>query len=154
MYMDTKQTFKKNFIIILAVLSILISITFTVFYINNKLTSQSEKIHNLQIQLNTQNNQLLNITNQFSQLDMFTLQVKVGLLGKVEERFNKNLELEKQILLEKINTLNNETEKIKEIIAQLYKYNQTIEIQLPPEQKSKAEKISSTLGDIVKGFIF
>jgi enoyl reductase-like protein len=85
---------------------------------------------------------------------MFTLQVKVGLLGKVEERFNKNLELEKQILLEKIKILNNETEKIKEIIAQLYKYNQTIEIQLPPEQKSKAEKISSTLGDIVKGFIF
>jgi len=151
---SSKQSFKKNFIIILVTLSILISITFTVFYINNKLTSQSEKIHNLQIQLNTQNNQLLNITNQFSQLDMFTLQVKVGLLGKVEERFNKNLELEKQILLEKINTLNNETEKIKEIIAQLYKYNQTIEIQLPPEQKSKAEKISSTLGDIVKGFIF
>jgi len=151
---SSKQSFKKNFIIILVTLSILISITFTVFYINNKLTSQSEKIHNLQIQLNTQNNQLLNITNQFSQLDMFTLQVKVGLLGKVEERFNKNLELEKQILLEKIKILNNETEKIKEIIAQLYKYNQTIEIQLPPEQKSKAEKISSTLGDIVKGFIF
>ena len=153
--MDTsKQSFKKNFIIILAVLSILISVTFTILYINNKLTSQSEKIHNLQIQLNTQNNQLLNLSNQFSNLDMFALQVKVGLLGKVEERFNKNLELEKQILLEKINTLNNETEKIKEIIAQLYKYNQTIEIQLPPEQKSKAEKISSTLGDIVKGFIF
>jgi len=153
--MDTsKQSFKKNFIIILAVLSILISVTFTILYINNKLTSQSEKIHNLQIQLNTQNNQLLNLSNQFSNLDMFALQVKVGLLGKVEERFNKNLELEKQILLEKIKILNNETEKIKEIIAQLYKYNQTIEIQLPPEQKSKAEKISSTLGDIVKGFIF
>lgn len=194
MAISGKKSYKKIFIITLVILSLVISVGFTIYHVNNKLQTNSDKISQLQLELNTTNNNLSNL-NQTTRLEINTLYNQIDNLKKstqvqevqeiklqintlynqiqtlkqttqVEQIQEIKLQINtienkieslyraEQRLLTQINNIDQEKEKLKEIVGELYRYNQILDTKVPEEERSRAEEISSTIGDIIKGFIF
>lgn len=158
--MDTsgkRNPYKKIFIITISVLVLISSISFTVYHVNDKLQTNSDKIQQLQLELNSTNNQITNIE---SKIGNFEQSIQAEQIQQIQLQINtienqiENLNQAEQRLLSRLDNINEEKEKLKEIVGELYRYNQVLDQQLPEEERSRAEEISSTIGNIIKGFIF
>jgi len=169
--MDTsgkRNPYKKIFIITISILVLISSISFTVYHVNDKLQTNSDKIQQLQLELNSTNSNLsslkqttrLEINTLYNQVDNLEQSTQAEQIQQIQLQINtiekqiENLNQAEQRLLSRIDNINEEKEKLKEIVGELYRYNQVLDQQLPEEDRSRAQEISSTIGDIIKGFIF
>lgn len=64
------------------------------------------------------------------------------------------LEVKVESLDQRVKRLSSENKKLKETVAKLYKYDQSIAKKVSKKDKSKIHQIGDSVGDLLKGFVF